>query len=201
MLLCVYVLIWRAPCTVRTRAGAARRGAARGCGRCGGSRVHAGSDLTLDSRAHVYAYTTPAAARRHRRLPALNTLNILHAHRLTERRRYPPTALPKNSQSRRVHIRRTWTLSRETLQGRQKEGTLVKRKLADCRVLSVNFLFQLVTLIYQNQIIYKNISCYSFSAVRICLLAKWNGTNADGRRCIETYETVAEFGILRTGLE
>lgn len=88
---------------------AARRGAAGGCGRCGGSRVHAGSDLTLDSRAHVYAYTTPAAARRHRHrcLPALNTLNILHAHQLTERRRYPPTALPKNSQSRRVHIRRT----------------------------------------------------------------------------------------------
>lgn len=89
--------------------GAARRGAAGGCGRCGGSRVHAGSDLTLDSRAHVYAYTTPAAARRHRHrcLHALNTLNILHAHQLTERRRYPPIALPKNSQSRRVHIRRT----------------------------------------------------------------------------------------------
>lgn len=86
---------------------AARRGAAGGCGRCGGSRVHAGSDLTLDSRAHVYAYTTPAAARRHRCLHALNTLNILHAHQLTERRRYPPTALPKNSQSRRVHVRRT----------------------------------------------------------------------------------------------
>lgn len=32
------------------------------------------------TRAHVYAYTTPAAARRrHRCLPALNTLNILHA--------------------------------------------------------------------------------------------------------------------------
>lgn len=98
--------------TYKSRRGiiwAARRGAARGCGRCGGSRVHAGSDLTLDSRAHVYAYTTPAAARRHRHrcLPALNTLNILHAHQLTERRRYPPTALPKNSQSRRVHIRRT----------------------------------------------------------------------------------------------
>lgn len=78
-----------------------RRGAAGGCGRCGGSRVHAGSDLTLDSRAHVYAYTTPAAARRHRHrcLPALNTLNILHAHQLTERRRYPPTHPP--------HYRRT----------------------------------------------------------------------------------------------
>lgn len=140
---------------------AARRGAARGCGRCGGSRVHAGSDLTLDSRAHVYAYTTPAAARRHRHrcLPALNTLNILHAHQLTERRRYPSThriteELPEPPSTYIYCKTNVDTFSRGFARLRQKEGTvLVKRKLADCQVLSVNFQFQLVTLIYQNQII------------------------------------------------
>lgn len=72
-------------------------GAAGGCGRCGGSRVHAGSDLTLDSRARVRVHYTgsctpppplsPCAL--HSEHPSRSPFSVIALYQRLERR-YPP---------------------------------------------------------------------------------------------------------------
>lgn len=92
---CVYVLI---PRYVQETERYCMSGRAGGCGRCGGSRVHAGSDLTLDSRARVRVHYTGSCTpppplspcAQHSEHPSRSPCSIIALYELTAREKISP---------------------------------------------------------------------------------------------------------------